>query len=74
MNEDKINIEDVEAPTHLDGSPVDNEEAARAHAGLVSGEIEIVMVDGVEDELEAMGLSPEDIRAMLITSTRKTMS
>lgn len=64
----------AEAPTHLDGSPVDKDEAARVHAGLVSGEMKIEMAPGVAEELAAMGLTPEDIRKMMIASTKKTMS
>jgi hypothetical protein len=73
MNEEE-KITDVEAPTLLDGSPVDKEEAARVHAGLSSGEIKIEMCDGVAEELAAAGLDIEDVKAMLIAATKKTMS
>ncbi len=69
-----IDLSDVEAPTLLDGSPVDKEEAARVHAGLLSGEISVNLCDGVAERLEAMGLSVDDIKAMLINATKKTMN
>ncbi len=74
MSEDKINLDEVEAPTLLDGTPVDKEEAAKMHAGLVSGEMKIVLCEGVAEELAAMGLSEEDMRAMMTASVKKTMS
>jgi hypothetical protein len=74
MAENEINTGDVEAPTHLDGTPVDKEEAARMHAGLVSGEISIIALPEAAAELEALGISMDDIRQQMIASTRKTMS
>lgn len=70
----KLDLSSVEAPTLLDGSPVDKEEAAQVHAGLVSGEIKVQAVEGVAEELAAAGLSIEDVKQMLIAATRKTMS
>lgn len=63
----------VTAPTLMDGSPVDKEEAARVHAGLVSGEMTVQLAPGVAEELEAMGLTIEDMKATLIAATKKTM-
>ncbi len=74
MSENKINLDEVEAPTLLDGSPVDKEEAAKMHAGLVSGKMKIVLCEGVAEELAAMGLSEEDMRSMMTASVKKTMS
>lgn len=70
----KIDPKDVEAPTHLDGSPVDKEEAARVHAGLVSGEIEVRATPEALADMEEAGFSLEDIKEMLIAGNRKTMS
>lgn len=74
MTDTKLDLSQVEAPTHLDDTPVDKEEAARVHAGLTSGEMSIELADGVAEELAAAGLNVEDIKAMLIASTKKTMS
>jgi hypothetical protein len=71
---EKPNIEDVSAPTHLDGTPVDKEEAANMHAKLVSGEMNVLMADGMEEQLAEMGLTADDIRQMLIAAAKKTMS
>lgn len=70
----KIDPKDVSAPTHLDGTPVDKEEAARVHAGLVSGEMEVHASPEALAEMEKAGLSLEDIKEMLIAASRKTMS
>ena len=74
MTGNKTDLSEVEAPTLLDGSPVDKEEAAQVHARLSSGEMEIRLAPGVAEQLEALGLTVDDIRAQLIASTRKTMS
>lgn len=65
---------DVSAPTHLDGTPVDKEEAAKMHAGLVSGEIKFEIPPEVLADMEAMGMTVEDLRAQFIASAKKTMS
>lgn len=43
--------ESVSAPTLLDGTPIDKEEAAKMHAGLTSGEMKIELDDGVAEQL-----------------------
>lgn len=65
---------DVEAPTHLDGSPVDKEEAARVHQKLVSGEMTVQAAPEVLAQLEEIGMNLETFKAALIKATRKTMS
>lgn len=70
----KVDTSKAEAPTHLDGSPVDKDEAARVHAGLASGELKIEALPEAMAELEAAGISMDDLRAMLMASTKKTMS
>jgi hypothetical protein len=74
MTEDDKDFDGVSAPTHLDGSPVDKDEAARVHSGLVTGEMKVEMAEGVAEELEALGLTPDDIKQMLIAAAKKTMS
>lgn len=68
------NFDSVEAPTHMDGTPVDKEEAARMHAGLVSGEIAVQVHPEAMAEMEAMGMTIDDIRQLLINASKKTMS
>lgn len=64
---------DADAPETLDGSPVDKEEAARVHAGLLSGEVKIEIAPCVAEEMEKSGLTVEDLKEMLIQSMKKTM-
>lgn len=71
---DKINPKDVEAPTHLDGTSIDKDEAARVHALLASGEMKIELADGVAEEMAEAGISVDDLKKLLMASTKKTMS
>lgn len=70
----KLDLSSVEAPTHLDGTPVDRCEAATLHARLTAGEMKIEITDEVAATMKEAGLTTEDIRKMLLASTRKTMS
>ena len=70
----KIDPLKAEAPTLLDGTPVDKEEAQKVHQRLLSGEMKIELAPGVAEELAKMGLTVEDIRAQMIAATKKTMS
>jgi predicted lactoylglutathione lyase len=55
-----------EPPTHLDGTPVDQDEIAKAREIINTNGVEFA--PGVEDELAAMGLTKDDIIAMLLGS------
>lgn len=65
---------EAQAPTHMDGTPVDKEEAARVHAGLVSGEIDVKIAPEALADMERLGISIDDLRKSLIAGTKKTMN
>lgn len=71
---DKLDLSKVSAPKTMDGDPVDKEEAARTHAGLVSGEIKMVFGPEALEEMKAIGITEDQVREMIIASTKKTMS
>lgn len=68
-----LDLKEVEAPTLIDGTPVDKEEAADMHAKLAAG-VEIRLAPGAEEDLIRAGLTIEDIRKMLMAGAKKTMS
>lgn len=74
IESDSLDPKDVSMPTHLDGTPVDKEEAARVHAGLISGDIGIEVAPEAVAEMAELGLTVETFREMLIAATKKTMS
>ncbi len=65
---------EVSAPTHIDGTPVDKEEAAKMHQMLVSGEMKFEIHPEALAEMEAMGMTLDDLRDQFIAATKKTMS
>lgn len=71
---ENLDTSQVSAPRKMDGSPVDKDEAARVHAGLTSGEMDVKMTPEVIEQMEKLGLSAEDMRKLLIAATRKTMN
>lgn len=66
--------DDVEAPVYLDGTPVPSSEVADVHAAVLSGEMEIEISDEALASMKEMGLSPDDIRNMLLSSMKKAAS
>lgn len=70
----KLDLTKVSAPKTVDGDPIDKEEAARAHAGLVSGELKMVFGPEALEEMKAIGITEDQVREIIIASTKKTMS
>lgn len=71
---DEANQTQVGAPTYVDGTPVDAEEAAAVHAKLVSGEMAINIHPDAMADMEKIGMTPELFRELLIQATKKRLS
>ncbi len=66
--------DEVYAPTYMDGTLVDAEEAAEVHAKLVSGEMTINIHPDAMADMEKIGMTPELFRELLIQATKKRLS
>ncbi len=66
--------DDVKAPTYLDGTPVPSSEIADVHAAVLNGEMQIEICDEALASMKEMGVSPEDILNILLSSMKKAAS
>lgn len=73
-NAGKPDLSAVGVPTSLtDGSPMPAEKASKLH-NLLSGDGKLAFAPGVEDQLAEAGVSKEDLRQILLASTKKALS